>query len=209
MIKYFFLLTWQKLRPLIIIYYLNIFKYLIIFIILSIFIRSIIGINYFSIKKIISFSSINQIRWLLISLKLINFIWKTYLIIYFFIIVLICYILKFLKLNYLNQIYYLNNFKNKFFIIIIFINFLSLRGIPPFLGFLPKLLILIKFNFNFILFIIILFSIFSIFYYIRIIFSLFLINSLKIKKLEIKKNNIIIYFSLISNLFLIFIIFIL
>lgn len=78
------LLTWQKLAPLIIIYYLNILNYILIFIILSIFIRFIIGLNYYSIKKIICFSSINQIRWLIISLKLINLIWKTYIILYFF-----------------------------------------------------------------------------------------------------------------------------
>lgn len=185
-LKIFLLLTWQKINPLIILYYNYLFNFLILFIIISLILGSITGLNFSSLKKIISFSSINQISWIILRL-INNKLLKIYLIFYFFLIWIIVKSIIIFNLKYLNQIYNLN-IKNKFIKLFIFINFLSLGGLPPFLGFYPKLLIIIKTNNFLIIFLIIIFTIISLFIYLRIIFSLLILNSIKINKINIKIN---------------------
>lgn len=189
------LLTWQKINPLIILFFINNFNYLNIFIILSLIVGSISGLNYSSIKKIISFSSINQLRWLILRL-INNKIIKIYIFFYFFLIWLIIKSLINFNLNYLNQLYNLN-LKNKFIKLFIFINFLSLGGLPPFLGFYPKLILIIKFNNTIIIFLIVIFTILTLFIYLRIIFSLLILNSIKINKIK-KINNLIKFYNFIK-----------
>lgn len=209
---FYLLVTWQKIGPLLIIYLINNYNYLIIFILLSSIIGSIIGLNNSSIKKILSFSSINQISWIISALILTNKIWNIYIIIYFYLILTIIYRINFFNIKKINEIYLLNNLKNKFSLIFIFINLLSLGGLPPFLGFFPKIIIIFKLNNNFLILFLILFTLIALFFYFRIIYSIFIFNSIKLNiLLNIKNNkkfnkNIII--AIFNNL-IIFIIFIL
>lgn len=159
---------------------------MILFILISLILGSLTGLNFSSLKKIISFSSINQISWIILSL-INNKLFKIYLIFYFFLIWIIIKSITFFNLKYLNQIYNLN-IKNKFIKLFIFINFLSLGGLPPFLGFYPKLLIILKTNNFLITFLIVIFTIISLFIYLRIIFSLLILNSIKINKINLKLN---------------------
>lgn len=208
-LKIFILLTWQKINPLIILYFNNYFNLINIFILLSLIIGSISGLNYSSIKKIISFSSINQLRWIIIRL-INNKLLKLYLIFYFFTIWIIIKSIILFNIKYLNEIYNLN-IKNKFIKLFIFINFLSLGGLPPFLGFFPKLIIIIKINNLFILFFIIVITLITLFIYLRIILSIIILNSLKTNKIKkiINNNNFIniTLFILFINLSLILILF--
>lgn len=208
-IKIFLLLTWQKINPLIILYYILNIKIFNIFIFISIIIRTLSRLNYYSLKKIISFSSINQLRWIILSInfnKLINI----YILFYFYLIWIIIKLFKFINLNNINQIYNLI-LKNKFLLIFLFFNIISLAGLPPFLGFFPKIIIIIKINNYLIIFIILIFSIIILFIYLRIIYSIIMLNSLKLnifKKKNKKKINIYLYYSIINNLIIIIIFFI-
>lgn len=209
-IKIFLLLTWQKINPLIILFYIFNIKIFNIFIFFSIIIRTISRLNYYSLKKIISFSSINQLRWIILSInfsKLINL----YLIFYFYLIWIILKLFKYFNLIYLNQIYNLN-LKNKFLKIFLFFRIISLAGLPPFLGFFPKIIIIFKINRYFIIFIILIFSIIILFLYLRIIISIILINSIKInfifKKYNMNNLKIFLNYSIINNLLIIIIFFI-
>lgn len=208
-IKIFLLLTWQKINPLVILYYNYIFNLLIFFIIISLILGSISGLNFSSLKKIISFSSINQIRWIILRL-INNKLFKIYIIFYFFLIWIIIKSIILFNVKYLNQLYSLN-LKNKFLKIFIFINFLSLGGLPPFLGFYPKLMIIIKTNNFIIILLIIIFTIISLFIYLRIIFSFLILNSIKINliiiKLNFKKTINLINFIILNNFFLLLLLF--
>lgn len=204
------MLTWQKINPLYIIIINNYYSFLNLFIIISLIIGSISGLNYISLKKIISFSSINQLRWIMLRMynrKLIKF----YLIIYIYLIWIIFKSFYLFKLKFLNQIFIIKN-NNKFIKLFIFINLLSLGGLPPFLGFFPKIIIIINLNNLIIIIIIIIFSLFSLYIYIRIIFSLLILNTLKINKIFKNNNNKnffnIIKIIIINNLFLILFLFI-
>jgi len=204
------LITWQKIAPIILIFYVFKIKLLITFIILCLICRSIGGLNQTSIRKLMAFSSINQISWLLIRLIINEIIWLIYFIIYFIIIIRLTKIFNNLNLYYLNQFFSLNL---KFFSIkiSIFLNILSLRGLPPFLGFWPKFIIIkeiLILNINYIIILIIIFSLLILFFYLRIIYSSIIFNSVINKNINFYyfNNKNLIFLTFLNHYFLIFII---
>nr|YP_009489621.1 NADH dehydrogenase subunit 2 [Mimoides lysithous]SPP23524.1 NADH dehydrogenase subunit 2 [Mimoides lysithous] len=205
----FILMTWQKISPMILLsYYLN--NYLLtIILILNVIIGSLGSFNQTSLRKLMSFSSIHNLGWMLIALMISENLWMMYLFFYSFLISIICFIFNMLNIYFINQLFIMNmNFQIKFFFMI---NFLSLGGLPPFLGFFPKWIIinfLIINNMNFITFIFIMMSLIMLYIYTQLIYSSIIFNFLKTKWLKIFiKNNFLIYmnmFSMISLLGMIF-----
>lgn len=202
-INCFILITWQKISPIILLsYYINNY-FIIIIIIFNTLIGAIRGFNQTSIRKLISFSSINNLGWILAALIIRENLWIIYFLFYSFLSFFICYIFFYINIFYLNQIINLNfNFIVK---ISLFINFFSLRGLPPFLGFFPKWIIINYIIINkifFINFIFLISSLIILFFYIRIIYLSLLLNFFKLKwfKIIIKNNflKIINFFSFIS-----------
>lgn len=210
------LITWQKIAPIIILsYYFNI-KFLFFIIILSRIIGAIGGLNQISLRKIIAFSSINHIRWIIISIIIREFLWNLYFFIYTLLIIVICIIFFSLNCFFLNQLFF-NNI-NSIIKLFIFLNFLSLGGLPPFLGFFPKWIVinyLIQNNIIFICLIFLISTLITLFFYIRITYSAFIFNYSKLKwyNFYFKNNlfnkiNIITFFSLNSLILRTFILFI-
>nr|YP_010327142.1 NADH dehydrogenase subunit 2 [Syntypistis chambae]UNP54472.1 NADH dehydrogenase subunit 2 [Syntypistis chambae] len=196
----FILMTWQKISPMILLsYYFNM-KYIILIVILNIMIGAINGLNQTSLRKLMAFSSINNLGWMLMALTISENLWIFYMIIYSSIISIICWLFYILNMFFINQMYINNmNFMIK---INLMINFLSLGGLPPFIGFFPKWIIinfLIINNYYFLTFIFIMMSLIMLFYYIRIIYSSFLFNYFKIKWFKINiKNNLILSVNFMS-----------
>nr|YP_010326111.1 NADH dehydrogenase subunit 2 [Pareuchaetes insulata]UNP49238.1 NADH dehydrogenase subunit 2 [Pareuchaetes insulata] len=191
----FILMTWQKITPMIILsYYFN--KNFIFFtIILNVIIGAIGGFNQTSLRKIMAFSSINNLGWMLFAIIIAENLWLFYLMTYSFLISTMCFLFHILNMFYINQLF-INNL-NPLIKINLLINFLSLGGLPPFIGFFPKWIIinfLIMNNMYFLTFIMILMSLIVLFFYIRIIYSSFMFNYIKIKwmKIFIKNNNFLI-----------------
>jgi len=135
------LITWQKIAPLILISYLNIKNLLLIRVILSVVIGAIGGLNQTSLRKLMAFSSINHLGWILRSLIIRESIWLIYFLFYSFLSFILTFIFNIFKLFHLNQLFswFVSRKILKFSL---FINFLSLGGLPPFLGFLPKWLVI-------------------------------------------------------------------
>lgn len=153
-----------------------------------------------------AFSSINQISWFLLALLNKKFLWFTYFIFYFFIIINVILIFNKFNLNFINQIYIIKF--NKIVIIFLFFNILSIGGLPPFLGFFPKILIIIRLKNYLLIFLIIICTLITLYFYLRLIYSLLLINFKSINYLNKKiKLNLLIKLSFISNFILIFIFF--
>lgn len=172
------LITWQKIAPLILISYIIINKFLIIIIILSVLIGSIGGLSQTSLRKIIAFSSINHLGWILAAIISSENLWITYFLLYTFLSFNLIYIFNAFKLFHLNQIFSLfSNFPIiKFFLIM---SLLSLGGLPPFLGFLPKWLVIQNMATNNMLFtvvIIVCLTLLTLYYYMRICYSAFILN---------------------------------
>lgn len=173
------LLTWQKIAPIILISYTfpnNNFSYFVI--ISSITIGRIIGLNQTSIKKILVYSSINHIGWILSRIFFIERIWMIYFSIYSILTISLILILKMSNINIIKQIY--SNLNNEILIkFTLIINFLSLAGLPPFIGFLPKWIIiqnLINEKFYILTLFIISITLITLFFYLRITFSVIIMS---------------------------------
>lgn len=216
LLSLFILSILPKIIILFIFFFLKNINHLLFFIgIISIIIGCIGGLNQNNIKSLLLYSSINQIGIICISLHLYNMqdIAIFFLNVYF--LTLICFFCIILNYNKILLIE-LSNFSNynKKIGFIILIILLSWLGLPPLAGFITKWYILItclKFNFIFIVFLILCSSIISGFFYIRIIkinFSenkSFYINwfDFFIKKRKYIKNDWIIIFLLYFIIFFI------
>nr|ARH54195.1 NADH dehydrogenase subunit 2 [Coleoptera sp. 2 AH-2016] len=183
------MLTWQKIAPFILIMYnmkLNFFFSVII--ISSAIIGGIMGLNQISIRKIMAYSSINHIAWMLSSLMNSHSIWLIYFTIYSFISLTLIINLINSKCFFLKQMYSTMNMNKSMKLFFLF-SFLSLGGLPPFLGFFPKWLTinnLIENKFYIMSLLLIMSTLITLFFYIRITFS-----SMTLKSSEFINNKFI------------------
>nr|AFP16894.1 NADH dehydrogenase subunit 2 [Anthrenus sp. BMNH 840208] len=196
------LLTWQKIAPMIILMNSNKpMNFIAVAIISSMLISGIMGINQTSLRKMMAYSSINHIGWMLGSMISNQTIWMIYLIIYSSITLTI--ILTFKKLNsfYMNQL--MNKMeKSKLLKMLFMLNFMSLGGLPPFIGFLPKWLtinFMIQEKMMMLILTMILTTLITLYFYLRITFSAMMIST---QEMTTKTNNKI-NFSFITTMNLI------
>nr|BAF80216.1 NADH dehydrogenase subunit 2 [Culicoides oxystoma] len=200
------LLTWQKLAPLTVLSYSSYSNLIIGFIMMSALIGALGGLNQTSLRKLLAFSSINHIGWLLSASLYSNFLWLFYFFIYVIINMSVIFMFKLLNLHHVNQIYLFNN-KNLILNFCLFMNFLSLGGLPPFLGFLPKWMIienLIKTNSFMILFFMIMMTLITLFFYARLTFTAFMLSYPSASwKYSYSNKNTIMFISILFNLIMI------
>nr|APT41581.1 NADH dehydrogenase subunit 2 [Psathyromyia aragaoi] len=177
------LMTIQKIAPFILLfysfnYYLNFFS-----LFLSMIFSTIGGLSQTSIRKIMAYSSINHMSWMIASMYFSKTLWMNYYLFYIFLTSSIVMLFNLFNIFYLNQLYlYFNNY-----IIMKFFNFillLSLGGLPPFIGFFPKWLVIqyLMFNqFYFTCLIMVIFTLFTLYFYLQITYSAFMINTWNFK----------------------------
>nr|YP_010326960.1 NADH dehydrogenase subunit 2 [Polyptychus trilineatus]UNP54212.1 NADH dehydrogenase subunit 2 [Polyptychus trilineatus] len=205
----FILMTWQKISPMILLSYYYNMNFLYFIIILNVMIGAIGGINQTSLRKMMAFSSINNLGWMIFSIMISNNLWLFYFICYSLLISIMFFLFYIMNVFFINQLFINNmNFMIKLNFLI---NFLSLGGLPPFIGFLPKWIIinfLMVNKFYLLTLIMIMSSLITIYFYIRIMYSSFLFNYFKMKwfKIQLKNNmmNLINLISLISIMGMIF-----
>nr|YP_010947345.1 NADH dehydrogenase subunit 2 [Andraca melli]WGO62372.1 NADH dehydrogenase subunit 2 [Andraca melli] len=196
----FILMTWQKITPMILLsYYFN-KNFLFFTIILNISIGALGGLNQTSLRKLMAFSSINNLGWMLYAIMISENLWMFYFFMYSFLTSIMCFLFYIMNTFFISQLFINNiNFTIKMNLLI---NFLSMGGLPPFIGFTPKWIII-----NFLMinklylmtFIFILMSLIIIFFYIRIIYSCFMFNYFKMKWFKtFIKNNFMIYINFFS-----------
>nr|APX39849.1 NADH dehydrogenase subunit 2 [Longitarsus tabidus] len=165
------LLTWQKLAPMILLMYnLNMTIFFSMIIIFSSIISGIYGINQISLRKILSYSSINHIAWMMASMLNMKNIWLIYFSIYSVISLNIILIFYYFNIFFIPQLFLFLN-KDKMIKLLFIFNFFSLGGLPPFLGFFPKWLVinnLTENNFYSLSMILIISTLVTLFYYIRL-----------------------------------------
>nr|YP_009935557.1 NADH dehydrogenase subunit 2 [Omosita colon]QNS37162.1 NADH dehydrogenase subunit 2 [Omosita colon]QVG61286.1 NADH dehydrogenase subunit 2 [Omosita colon] len=195
------MLTWQKIAPMILIMnniYFNMFTYTVI--ITCSLISGIQGINQISLRKILTYSSINHIGWMLASMLYSHSIWFLYFLIYSIISINIILIFNSMNIFYLKQLINTMNY-NKLLKMLFSLNFLSLGGLPPFLGFLPKWLTinyLINNNLYILSTILIISTLVTLYFYLRITFNSLMMYSSENLNHNFKMNNFVIIFNLIS-----------
>nr|QNV11625.1 NADH dehydrogenase subunit 2 [Isoperla grammatica] len=206
------LMTWQKIAPLMLLSYnltMNTFTALII--VVSVLIGSLGGLNQTSLRKILAYSSINHLGWLIAALALGENLWNMYFIMYSFLSSVIIFILQTFKLFHINQIFSMN-FSSPLVKFAIFTSFLSLGGLPPFLGFLPKWIIIqsmVEANLILLISTMVVLTLLTLFYYLRLTFGAFMMTySETLWNTTYTQNNflqiLVLSFSMISTLGLFF-----
>nr|APX40161.1 NADH dehydrogenase subunit 2 [Cryptocephalus moraei] len=196
------MLTWQKIAPMIILMTIISQKMFIYFIILSSsIIGSMIGFSQVSLHKIMAYSSINHIGWMIAAMMSTKSIWIIYFAIYMVISINVIYIFWKMNVKYVVQ---LNNLmgSNKIMGLLFSMNFLSLGGLPPFLGFLPKWLTieqLIYSNNQLIALFLILVTLIAIFFYLRMsLIPMTLLNHMNLMKIPKKIPFQVMFYNFLS-----------
>nr|YP_009708244.1 NADH dehydrogenase subunit 2 [Figulus binodulus]QEV84360.1 NADH dehydrogenase subunit 2 [Figulus binodulus] len=172
--KSLILLTWQKIAPMILFMYSNnsIFFSTVI-IIACMVISGIMGQNQLSLKKIMAYSSINHIGWMIAAMTFSESIWLYYYVIYTIISLNIILMFKIMNIVFMKQLFLILS-TNPLLKLTLMLNFLSLGGLPPFLGFMPKWMTiqtLVSESFYLLATIMVIMTLLTLFFYMRITFS--------------------------------------
>nr|YP_009045939.1 NADH dehydrogenase subunit 2 [Triops australiensis]CDR98435.1 NADH dehydrogenase subunit 2 [Triops australiensis] len=178
--KFLILATIQKINPLLLLSIISWNNNLILIAALfSSMVGALGGLNISLLRSMMAFSSINHIGWLLMASMISNYMMWLYFIIYTLILLPITQSFNNLNLIHLNQMTSSNNFNSLNKSLVIF-NMLSLGGLPPFLGFLPKWIIIKSACSMFMIssiIILIMSTLITLYYYIRISYNSMLISN--------------------------------
>nr|YP_011010654.1 NADH dehydrogenase subunit 2 [Halobates katherinae]WPW47334.1 NADH dehydrogenase subunit 2 [Halobates katherinae] len=184
------LMTWQSIAPLYILSNTNNNILMVnMLAILSALIGAIGGINQTSTKKIMAYSSVNHLGWMVACVLYDNETWMKYLIIYSLMMFILTQSFKKKSINFMNQMN--TNMNTKTEKISFIMMMLSLGGLPPFLGFLPKWLVIQSLMNNeckITIMILMMTSMITLFYYMRMITPIIMMNNY-INKWNIKSSN--------------------
>nr|YP_010373798.1 NADH dehydrogenase subunit 2 [Harmostica fulvicornis]UPI55325.1 NADH dehydrogenase subunit 2 [Harmostica fulvicornis] len=187
----FLLMTLQKIAPLFVISNLKINWIIYMSIIMSAIVGAIGGMNTTSLRKIMAYSSINHLSWMLL-LTFNHLQWWKYLIIYSMINLSMCMLFYSHKVYTINQM--MNNMPSMTSKYLYASMFLSMGGLPPFLGFMPKWIVIqstIDNNNIIIISTMIMMSIITLFYYMRLISYMMMNFSTNSKWFKVYNNKYI------------------
>nr|WNL53822.1 NADH dehydrogenase subunit 2 [Quasitermes incisus] len=185
------LMTVQKAAPLMLMSYLidiNIFTLSII--LMSTIVGSIGGLNQTSMRKILTYSSINHTGWMLIALIMSENLWMVYYTIYSTLALTVVSAIKLSGTSFINQTM-LTNKETTLMKFMLFTSLLSLGGLPPFLGFLPKWIIIqamITNDMAPLATVVVVTSLITLYYYLKISYSSFMILNTE-PKWNLKSNK--------------------
>lgn len=169
----FILITWQKIGPLVLLSYVwGAGPTSMVLVGLSTVVGRVGGLNQRSLRKLMAFSSINHLGWLLVA----SYFGVKFILIYFLIYMVtnagLVLGLSAGGIFYLSQVYYYRGSHVKS--IVVLVNWLSFGGLPPFIGFFAKWmvisLIVDRSMVPLCLFMVII-SLVSLFYYTRICYT--------------------------------------
>nr|YP_009740576.1 NADH dehydrogenase subunit 2 [Spathosternum prasiniferum prasiniferum]QID03538.1 NADH dehydrogenase subunit 2 [Spathosternum prasiniferum prasiniferum] len=191
------LMTWQKIAPMMVLSYcIQMSTFIFAITIFSISIGALGGLNQTSLRKILAYSSISHLGWMISSLVSSETMWEIYFLIYSILSITMVLIFKQSNLFFLNQMYSDSTMKPEIKFMML-LSLLSLGGLPPFLGFLPKWVVmqsLIEMNMTAIMVIMVTLTTITLYYYMRISFSAMILsyseNSWSLK-MVIKKSSVI------------------
>nr|UPX88408.1 NADH dehydrogenase subunit 2 [Melanagromyza aenea] len=172
------LMTWQKIAPFILISYIMIKPMLLISATLSALLGAIGGLNQTSLLKLMAYSSINHLSWMLMAMLYSQMLWLMYFMFYSLLSMTMILIFYIFNIFYINQLFMMS-IKSKTLKFFMFLNLLSLGGLPPFMGFMPKWLMIQLLSINnqlLMMSILIISTLITLFYYLRLSYSAFMLN---------------------------------
>nr|URX53837.1 NADH dehydrogenase subunit 2 [Postelectrotermes sp. 2 AB-2022a]URX53876.1 NADH dehydrogenase subunit 2 [Kalotermitidae sp. 1 AB-2022a]URX53928.1 NADH dehydrogenase subunit 2 [Kalotermitidae sp. 1 AB-2022a] len=177
------MMTVQKIAPMMLTsYLLESNSLMMTTIMMSVIIGSVGGMNQTSLRKILTYSSINHTGWMMAAMLGGSNLWLLYFTIYSLLTSAVTFITKLYKISFINQVMTHNSKKTIKFML--FMTLLSLGGLPPFIGFLPKWIVIqmmIMNNMSFIMTTMVTTSLATLYYYLRMCYSSFIILHEEVK----------------------------
>nr|QVV96022.1 NADH dehydrogenase subunit 2 [Pycanum ochraceum] len=194
------LMTWQKLAPLMMLMNSQINnKIWFMASIMSTVIGAIGGLNQTSLRKLMSYSSINHLGWILAMNKVQNN-WMSYWSIYSIMTIMVCMSFNNMNVLFLNQI---NNIHMTMTEKLSYVmSMLSIGGLPPFLGFIPKWIAiqsLINDKMFTLILVMIIMSMITLFFYMRTMVGMILIHSMMNKWQVYNKSSSLCFMIILLN----------
>nr|QFQ01304.1 NADH dehydrogenase subunit 2 [Plesionika sindoi] len=180
------LMTIQKIAPMLMVsYLLTSGTTYIMFMssVLSSLVGSLGGLNQTLLRKIMAYSSINHMAWMLAAVHISTPLWVNYFMIYSIVSSSVVSIMHSQQIFHFSQTSNLIH-SSTLLKTTMFFSLLSLGGLPPFLGFLPKLTIIqsLVYSSSFIwLAALLLSALITLFYYLRLIMISLTLSSPKTK----------------------------
>nr|AGV04741.1 NADH dehydrogenase subunit 2 [Neomysis orientalis] len=201
-------MTLQKIAPLFILQIVSSLSDLVLLLhttlILGMVVSVFMGLNQFQLRKLMAYSSMNHLSWMLFSMLSSSTMWMQYFFIY-------CVMSIMTMLNFkMNQLFTMNDFMkvppmNSLMLIIMLLN---LSGLPPLAGFYPKLMILNSLIYNQMMIsamIIIVLSLMSFFFYFRIMWSMMVKSHFLIPNYKMKSFILLMSIMSLASTFLVFV----
>nr|QQQ88529.1 NADH dehydrogenase subunit 2 [Hyalella cuprea] len=185
----------QKVSPLLLISFLvkETLSYSLVYtvIIACAVIGSVGGLMSASLRKIMAYSSISHMSWVLSSMLLSNFGWVSYYAMYSLVLICTLSVFNDMKMYTINQLT-LSSVKAR---LVSGISLLSLGGLPPFTGFVPKFMVsvsLLQTNTYFIFLVLLMGTFLSLFFYLRLVLVSVVLSSSNMvfkSNFELKKSK--------------------
>nr|YP_009186445.1 NADH dehydrogenase subunit 2 [Paraplea frontalis]AHL44229.1 NADH dehydrogenase subunit 2 [Paraplea frontalis] len=204
------LMTWQKIAPMIMMSNMYINMYIISTItMIGTIIGAMGGLNQTSVRKIMAYSSISHIAWMIMCMKFNNEMWMYYLMMYSMMVVMMTITFNKKSIMYTNQMMLTNmtNMEKMNYVIM----FMSMGGMPPTMGFLPKWMVIqatMNMNMMFTMTVMLTTTLMTLFYYMRMMSTNIMMNistnkwNLKTKKSSNTQMSILIMNILLPTLML-------
>nr|URX54058.1 NADH dehydrogenase subunit 2 [Paraneotermes simplicicornis] len=170
------MMTVQKVAPMMLTSYLMESKFLALMVILmSVIVGAMGGMNQLSLRKILTYSSINHTGWMLSAMLLGDNLWLMYFLVYSMLTSTVVLVVKAYNISFVNQVMMVNN--KTAMKLMLFSTLLSLGGLPPFIGFLPKWMViqgLVMSNMGLMVTAMVVMSLATLYYYLRVCYTSFM-----------------------------------
>nr|URX52929.1 NADH dehydrogenase subunit 2 [Cryptotermes cynocephalus] len=198
------MMTVQKTAPMMLISYLMKINYLILtIVVMSVVVGAMGGMNQTSLRKILTYSSINHTGWMLMALMGGSNLWVMYFAVYSLLTTAVTTTTKLHNISFINQTMSMSGETTIKFVL--FTALLSLGGLPPFIGFLPKWIVIQMMttnNLSPIMTVMVIMSLATLYYYLRMCYSSFIIlyDEMKWSPQMFKVNKTTAYSIILSSL---------
>lgn len=147
----------------------------------SIIVGSILGFNNSVVQKLLGYSSLVHLCWLILILTVSYDLFLFYYFCYFVMILILVCLLMFMNVYYINQFkLFLSDPVFKFFLFFII---LRIAGFPPFMGFIIKWLVVelfLIYDMKLLVTLMVLFSLFSVLYYLELFYYLMMLGGVSL-----------------------------
>nr|ATI10808.1 NADH dehydrogenase subunit 2 [Megalophasma granulatum] len=196
------LMTIQKITPMMMMSSLikmNIFTMMVM--ITSVMVGAIGGLNQTSLRKMMGYSSISNNGWMMAAMMMSEMTWFYYFMIYSIMTVIMTKTMDNYNIFHMNQIFMMKEPLIKKMIMMM--NMLSISGLPPFIGFLPKWIV-IQSSLNYmnltLIASMVMMTLITIYYYLRVMYSTMMITYSEPFWVNImsKNSNLLMMYSTLS-----------